>query len=702
MAGFFFCTQKRLQTTVRQRINTAMKTDAQKKIRQLREQIRRHDYLYYVLNAPEISDRQYDKLFSELKALEQAHPQLIAPDSPTQRVSETPIEGFTQIRHSVPMLSIDNTYSDEELREFDKRIRKGLETSDYDYVVELKIDGLAVSILYEKGRLTAAATRGDGQMGDDVTANIRTIRAIPLELLPECPIPKILEVRGEVYMPKKAFEKLNQQKVEADEPAFANPRNAAAGSLKLLDARITATRKLSFFAYSLGQVSSPLADSHWDSLQTIKRLGLPVNPHISRAKDIEQVIDICNRWADKKDKLDYAIDGMVIKLNRYTQQDILGTTGRSPRWCIAYKFPAEQAETIVESIEVQVGKTGTLTPVANLKPVKLAGTTVKRATLHNFDEIKYLDVREGDSVVIEKAGEIIPQVIKVTQKSILRGDKITPPKKCPVCSHNVEVTERKRLDKQSLSKGKSEFTHTYTCINPSCPAKLRERIEYFAGRGQMDIENLGSALIEQLVAKGLVKNYADLYKFTFAQLVQLERMGDKSTENVLDSIEKSKTQPLWRLIAALGIRNVGGQSARILADEFGSLKALMNADIERLETIDQIGPIVAKSIYDYFQDKHNVKVIDQLLAAGVNPAGPKPKASDKLAGKTIVVTGTLKTFSRQQIEQTIKDHGGKTASSVSKKTAFVLAGENPGSKLDKAGQLDIPVFNEEQFIDLIR
>jgi DNA ligase (NAD+) len=666
-----------------------MKTDAQKKIRQLREQIRRHDYLYYVLNAPEISDRQYDTLFSQLKELEQAHPQLIAPDSPTQRVSETPIEGFTQIRHSVPMLSIDNTYSDEELREFDKRIRKGLETSDYDYVVELKIDGLAVSILYEKGRLTAAATRGDGRMGDDVTANIRTIRAIPLELLPAAPIPETLEVRGEVYMPKKAFAELNQQKVEADEPAFANPRNAAAGSLKLLDARITATRKLSFFAYSLGQVSSPLADSHWDSLQTIKRLGLPVNPHISRAKDIEQVIDICNRWADKKDQLDYAIDGMVVKLNRYNQQDALGTTGRSPRWCIAYKFPAEQAETIVESIEVQVGKTGTLTPVANLKPVKLAGTTVKRATLHNFDMLAKLDVRCGDTVVIEKAGEIIPQVMEVKQKNrnLLDSKPFAVPKHCPACGGPVR---------------KDENGVFIRCINDHCVAKLRERIEYFAGRGQMDIENLGSALIEQLVAKGLVKNYADLYKFAFAQLVQLERMGDKSAENVLDSIEKSKTQPLWRLIAALGIRNVGGQSARILADEFGSLKALMNADIERLETIDQIGPVVAKSIYDYFQDKHNVKVIDQLLAAGVNPAGPKPKASDKLAGKTIVVTGTLKNFSRQQIEQTIKDHGGKIASSVSKKTAFVLAGENPGSKLDKAGQLDIPVFNEEQFIDLIR
>jgi DNA ligase (NAD+) len=666
-----------------------MKSDAQKKIQQLREQIRRHDHLYYVLNAPEISDHQYDALFSELKELEQAHPKLITPDSPTQRVSETPMESFTQIRHSVPMLSIDNTYSADELREFDARVRKGLETDKYDYVVEPKIDGLAVSLHYEKGKLTAAATRGDGRSGDDVTANIRTIRAIPLELLPAAPIPETLEVRGEVYMPKKAFAELNQQKIEADDPEFANPRNAAAGSLKLLDARVTATRNLSFFAYSLGQPATLPVDSHWDFLQTIKKLGLPVNPYVTRAKDIEQVIDICNKWTDKKDKLDYAIDGMVIKVNNYAQQDTLGTTGRNPRWCIAYKFPAEQAETVVESIEVQVGKTGTLTPVANLKPVKLAGTTVKRATLHNFDMLAKLDVRCGDTVVIEKAGEIIPQVVEVKQKkrSLFDSKPFAIPKHCPACGGPVK---------------KDDAGVFIRCINDNCAAKLMERLFYFAGKGQMDIENLGPALIEQLVEKGLVKNYADIYKLTFSQIVQLERMGDKSAENVLDSIEKSKTQPLWRLVAAMGIRNVGGQSAQILADEFGSLDALMNADADRLETIDQIGPIVAKSICEYFHDKHNRKVIEELLAAGVKPTGPKQKTSDKLAGKTIVVTGTLKTFSRQQIEQAIKDHGGKSASSVSKKTAFVLAGENPGSKLDKAKELDIPVLDEEQFIKLIR
>jgi DNA ligase (NAD+) len=586
------------------------------------------------------------------------------------------------------MLSIDNTYSADQLREFDKRIRKGLETADYDYIVELKIDGLAISLHYQKGKLAAAATRGDGQTGDDVTANIRTIRAIPLELLCDGKIPDTLEVRGEVYMPKKAFDQLNHQKIESGESEFANPRNAAAGSLKLLDSRITATRNLSFFAYSLGQTSKPLAETHWDFLQVIKKLGLPVNSHTTRAKDIEEVIAICDRWADKKDKLDYAVDGMVIKLNQYAQQDMLGFTGRSPKWCIAYKFPAEQAETKVESIEVQVGKTGTLTPVANLKPVKLAGTTVKRATLHNFDMLTKLDVRCGDTVIIEKAGEIIPQVVEVKhkQRNLFDSKPFDIPTQCPACKGAVK---------------KDDNGVFIRCINDNCTAKLIERLIYFAGKGQMDIENLGPALIEQLVGKGLIKTFADLYKLTFTQLVQLERMGDKSAENVLDSIEKSKTQPLWRLIAGLGIRNIGGQSAQILADELGSLQELMDSEIERLETIDQIGPVVAKSVYDYLHDKQNIQIIKDLLNTGIKPAAPKAKASDKLAGKTIVVTGTLKTFSRQQIDLTIKEHGGKSASSVSKKTSFVLAGENPGSKLDKAKELDIPVLSEEQFISLI-
>ncbi len=664
-----------------------MKKDIQKQIERLREEVRRHDVLYYVHNAPEITDRRYDTLFAELKNLEAEHPELITPDSPTQRVSEQPIEGFQTVAHAVPMLSIDNTYTEEELREFDKRVSKGLEGGAYDYTVELKIDGLAISLRYEKGSLEQSATRGDGRRGDDVTANIRTIRAIPLTLEGKA-VPDILEVRGEVYMPKRAFAELNAAKIEAGEPEFANPRNAAAGSLKLLDARITAQRKLSFFAYALGQVSTPLARTHFESLEKFRAFGLPVNPNTKKAKDINEVLNICNSWETKKDKLDYQIDGMVIKVNRYDQQDMLGMTGRAPRWCIAYKFAAEQAETVVESIDVQVGKSGILTPVANLKPVKLAGTTVKRASLHNFDMMAKLDVRCGDTVVIEKAGEIIPQVVdvKIKQRNLFESKPFELPTSCPACGGKVK---------------KDENGVYLRCVNPHCTAQLKERLGYFVGKGQMDIDTLGPALIEQLVEKGLVKNYADLYQLRFDQLVQLERMGDKSAANVMDSIDKSRTQPLWRLIAALGIRNVGGQTAQILSDEFGSLDALMNASVERLTQIEQIGPIVAESIYEYLNDPKNIKVIEAMLAAGVKPAPPKAKTSAALAGMTIVVTGTLKNFNRQQIEQTIKDHGGKTSSSVSKKTSFVLAGEEAGSKLEKARQLGVEILDETQFLKRI-
>ncbi|MHC5191873.1 MAG: NAD-dependent DNA ligase LigA, partial [Planctomycetota bacterium] len=503
--------------------------DIQSKISQLRDEIRRHDVLYYVHNAPEISDREYDKLFDEMKALEADHPELITPDSPTQRVSEQPVDGFETVAHTVPMLSIDNTYNEDELRKFDERVVKGLEDANYDYTVEPKIDGLAISLRYENGHLTRAATRGDGRRGDDVTSNIRTIKAIPLSLDGKN-IPNLLEIRGEVYMPKAAFAELNTAKVEAGEPEFANPRNAAAGSLKLLDARITATRKLAFFAYSLGQVSEPLAENHFDSLQKLKDLGLPVNT-IEKAKNIDKALKICHQWEKKKDSLDYQIDGMVIKLNRYDQHDRLGTTGRAPKWCIAYKFAAEQAETTVESIDVQVGKNGTLTPVANLKPVQLAGTTVKRATLHNFEQVARLDVRCGDTVIIEKAGEIIPQVVDVIvkQRDLFKSQPFEMPTQCPACGGAVE---------------KDENGVYLRCVNPNCTAQLKERLEYFVGKGQMDIDKLGPALIEQLVDTKLVKTFADLYTLRFDQLVQLERMADKSAANVADSIEKSKTQPL--------------------------------------------------------------------------------------------------------------------------------------------------------------
>jgi DNA ligase (NAD+) len=666
-----------------------MAKDIGKQIEHLRAEIRKHDYLYYVLNRPQISDRQYDKLFAELKELEEANPQLITADSPTQRVSERPLEGFATIRHAVPMLSMDNTYNAEELRAFDDRVRKGLGRRDYNYVVELKIDGVAIGLRYEGGELVAAATRGDGEVGDDVTANVRTIKAVPLVLLGKGDIPEVLEVRGEVYMPTTAFVELNKLRAEAGEPAFANPRNATAGSLKLLNARITAARNLSFFAYATGEMSEPLADNHYQTLQKFKKLGLPVNPHIKEARDIDEVIKICLSWGDKRLKLDYQIDGMVIKVNRFDQQDILGATGRAPRWCISYKFPAEQAETKVESIDVQVGKSGILTPVANLSPVQLAGTTVKRASLHNFDELKRLDVRCGDTVVIEKAGEIIPQVVEVKRQLRPAGAvSFKVPKKCPNCGSAV---------------AKDEDGVYIRCLNPDCLGQLKERLRYFAGRGQMDIEHLGEALIEQLVETGLVKNFADLYKLQVSDLVELERMAKKSASNVIEAVAESKTRPLWRLIAALGIRHIGGQSAQILAEQFGSLGALMVADEEALAEIDQIGPKMAESVYEYFRSPQNHATIDELLAAGVKPEQLKArrKETGKLAGKTVVVTGTLENFTRQQAEQKIKEAGGKATSSVSKKTDFVLAGKEPGSKLDKALKLGVEVINEKQFLEML-
>jgi DNA ligase (NAD+) len=670
-----------------------MATEAKKRIEKLRNEIRRHDYLYYVLNQPKISDRQYDKLFAELKALEEKHPELITPASPTQRVSEKPLEGFDTVRHAVPMLSIDNTYSEDELRAFDERVAKGLGSRNYDYVVELKIDGVASSLRYEHGSLVTGATRGDGRVGDDVTANVRTIKGIPLMLMADkARIPEVLEVRGEVYMSTKAFVELNKQREKAGEALFANPRNATAGSLKLLDSRITAQRNLAFFAYATGEVSpSPAlgwAKDHYGTLQAFKKLGLPVNPHIKHARDIDEVIKICNSWDDRRAELEYQIDGMVVKVNRLDQREILGFTGRAPRWCISYKFAAEQAETVIESIDVQVGKGGTLTPVANLTPVFLAGTTVKRASLHNFDQMKRLDVREGDTVIIEKAGEIIPQVIEVKKERRPKGTSpFKPPKKCPNCGGDV------KKDAEGVF---------LRCVNPHCLGQLKERLRYFAGRGQMDIEHLGEALIDQLVDSGLVKNFADVYKLTKEDLVELERMADKSAQNVIDSIEASKRRPLWRLVAGFGIRHIGGQTAQVLTEHFGSLDALMKASQTELDVIEQIGEKVAESVYEFFHNNKNASVIKELLAAGVKPELPKTaKAKGKLAGKTIVVTGTLENFSRQQIKEAIRNASGKATSSVSKATDFVLSGENPGSKLDKALKLGVKVISEKQFLAML-
>jgi len=579
-------------------------------------------------------------------------------------------------------------------------VAKGLGGRDFDYVVELKIDGVAISLRYEDGALVTAATRGDGEVGDDVTANVRTIKAVPLVLLAGRKIPAVLEVRGEVYMPTHSFVELNRLRTEAGEPPFANPRNAAAGSLKLLDARITAERNLAFFAYSIGELSEPLAENHYQTLQGFKKLGLPVNPNIKKAADINKVIDICLGWSEKRLDLDYQIDGMVIKVNRFDQRDILGATGRAPRWCISYKFPAEQAETTVESIDVQVGKSGILTPVANLTPVQLSGTTVKRASLHNFDELNRLGVRCGDTVVIEKAGEIIPQVVEVREQ--LRPAGAVPfkiPKRCPNCGSAV---------------AKDEDGVYIRCLNPNCLGQLKERLKYFAGRGQMDIENLGDALIEQLINTGLVKNFADLYKLQKSDLIELERMAEKSAENVIEAIKKSKTQPLWRLITALGIPHIGGQFAQQLAEHFGSLEKIMKADLDEL--ISVLAPsegdiqkakdtgkkaVRAKSVYKYFRNEKNVTVIKELFTEKVKPQRPKTKRTDKLAGKKIVVTGTLQNFTRQQAEDNIRQAGGMPASSVSRKTDFLLAGKEPGTKLDKALKLGVKVINEKQFLDML-
>jgi DNA ligase (NAD+) len=663
-----------------------MNENVNKRIEHLRAEIRRHDYLYYVQSQPVITDQQYDALFAELKSLEQAHPELVTADSPTQRVSGRALEGFATIRHTVPMLSMDNTYNADELRAFDERVRKQLESDDYDYVVEPKIDGLAISLRYEQGKLVTAATRGDGEVGDDATANVRTIKAVPLVLL-GAEFPAVLEVRGEVYMPTSSFVELNRLRTEAGEASFANPRNAAAGSLKLLDARVTAARNLSFFAYAAGEVSESLGQNHHQSLDRFRQLGLPVNPHITRAGDIKDVIKICLDWDENRRDLGYQIDGMVIKVDRFDQRDILGATGRAPRWCISYKFAAEQAETIVESIDVQVGKSGILTPVANLKPVQLAGTTVKRASLHNFDELDRLDVRQGDTAVIEKAGEIIPQVVEVKKDKRPAGAApFAPPTECPNCGSAV---------------ARDEDGVYIRCKNPDCAGQLKERLKYFAGRGQMDIENFGPALIDQLIENELVSNFADIYKLDETQIAGLERMARKSAANVIAAIKQSKTRALWRLVAALGIRHVGGQSAQILADHFGSLDALMAAEQEEMENIDRIGPTMAKSIYEYFRNAKNRAVIDELLSAGVSPEQPKVERSDKLAGKTIVATGTLENFSREQIKEAIVKAGGRAASSVSKKTDFVLAGENAGSKLAKAEKLGVKIISEQEFMRMI-
>jgi len=657
----------------------------------LRTLINYHNHKYYVDGQPEISDREFDRLLKELEAIEKAHPELVTRESPTQRVGGAPIDGFVTVRHRQPMLSIDNTYNADELREFDRRVHKLLGEEKVTYVIELKIDGVAISLTYENGLFTVGATRGDGERGDDVTHNLRTIRGLPLRLNTDKP-PALVEVRGEVYMTRAELARINKERVAKEQEPFANPRNSSAGSLKLLDPRSCAQRRLQLFAYALGATEGVEVQSHLKSLELLREFGFPVNTNIASFDDIDLVIEYCDSWAERRHEQPYETDGMVIKVDSFAQRQRLGTTSKAPRWVVAYKFEAEQALTRLLKIEVQVGKTGILTPVAHLEPVQLAGTTVSRASLHNADEIARKDVRVGDRVLVEKAGEIIPYVIRSEPSTRTGSEEIFQfPSTCPACGSPVE---------------REEGGVYFRCTGPACPAQLKERLRFYAHRNAMDIEGLGTAIVDQLVDAGLVGSIADLYRLTFEQLVDLERMGKKSAQNLLDGIAASKDRGLAHLLTGLGIRHVGEHVAELLAAKFGNIDDLMTASAERLAQVEGIGEERAESIHQFFQTRGGRKTIEDLRGLGLKlteDARPTPAqlgAAD-LTGKTFVVTGTLTKFSRDEIEGLIKKLGGKAAGSVSKKTSYVVAGENAGSKLTKAKELGVPVLSEEEFEKLI-
>ncbi len=665
-----------------------MSKDIEKKIKKLSALINHHDKRYYVENKPEVSDQEYDRLMNELKRLEQAHPKLATPDSPTQRVSGQVLEGFKSVAHRVPMLSMDNTYSAEEIEAFDERVRKNLKVGSLDYVVELKIDGVSVSLLYDNGRFIQGATRGDGFKGDDITVNLKTIRSLPLSVSAKkgAKKPELFEARGEVYMPRKAFLKINKEKEKQGEDVFANPRNAAAGSLKLLDSSLVSKRHLDMCIYGVGHVEGGSFDSQFEALQFLTELGFRTSPHLKQCHSIKEVIEYCKEWEHKRERhpLEYDIDGMVIKVDSFSYQKRLGQTSKSPRWMIAYKFPAERKETLLQGIIVQVGRQGTLTPVAVLKPVELSGSTVSRATLHNQDEIVRKDIRIGDRVIIEKAGEIIPQVVEaLKQKRTGREKKFSMPKKCPVCNSPVETVEGEVA---------------LRCENLRCPAQLKERIIHFASREAMDIEGMGEAIVAQLVDKKIVKDYSDIYYLKQGDVAGLERMADKSASNLIQAIEKSESNDLNRLVFGLGIRHVGVRAAWILSSRFKSLDRIAKAEMEEFEAINEIGPVMAKSIFNFFRNKENKKVIEKLKRAGVNTeAKDTGQGTGRLEGKTFVVTGSLEGFARQEAEELIRRHGGNASSSVSKSTDFLVLGKEPGSKFAKAKKLGVKIINEAEF-----
>jgi DNA ligase (NAD+) len=656
-------------------------------IEKLRDEIRRHDELYYVGNAPEISDRDYDQLMENLQKLEEANPELITADSPTQRVGGRPAEGFPEVVHTLQMLSLDNSYNIDELRAFDDRCRRLAEGRKLEYVAELKIDGLSLSLQYEDGLLRRGVTRGDGRIGEDVTQNARTIRSVPLRLSSKAKrIDAPVEVRGEVFIPRDVFERTNAEREELGEPRFMNPRNAAAGAIRQLDSRLVAKRKLDMFAYDLLVNGRKPFPTHWEALDWLDAAGFRVNPHREKCKTIDEVIDFANEKEALRDELGYEIDGLVVKVNSTALQDEFGATSKAPRWAIAYKYPARQASTKVLDIFVSVGRTGAITPVAILEPVFLAGTTVSRATLHNEDEIRRLDVKIGDWVMIEKSGEIIPKVLSVvTSKRTGKEKDFEPPENCPVCGGLISRPEGEVVAR---------------CVAADCTAQLMGRLLHFASRRAMRIEGLGDVLAEQLVAANLVKDVGDLYWLTLDQVASLPRMAKKSASNLLAQIEASKSRDLLNLIYALGIRHVGERTAGILAHELGSLEKLKEASVEELDAIPEIGLTVAESVRDWFDDEGNRALCDRLQAAGIRTEAERRSSAqvdERFEGKQFVLTGTLASFTRDEARALIEARGGRVNSSVSKKTDYVVAGEAAGSKLDKAEALGVAVIDEDQF-----
>jgi DNA ligase (NAD+) len=658
----------------------------QQKIDALRDQIRYHEHRYYVLDNPEFSDAEFDRLVNELKALETAHPDLVTPDSPTQRVGGKPREGFVKVPHSSPMLSLDNAYTEEELRDWERRVHELTGESHVDYVCELKLDGMSLALRFEGGKLALGITRGDGMVGEDVTLNVRTVRSVPLAIpaktLTKAKLPPDFEVRGELLMPLSSFQRMNEEREQQGLSKFANPRNATAGTVRVLEPNVTASRRLDFFSYFLlSHQGRTLFERHSESLKALQTAGFKVNPNHRLVQSLDQVWAFINEWEAQRDSLPYEIDGIVIKVDRVALQRELGFTGKAPRWAIAYKYAARSGVTQIEDILVQVGRTGKLTPVAALKPVLIGGTTVSRATLHNMDEIDRLGVRIGDWVAVERGGDVIPKVVKVLEDKP-RGDRhFHMPERCPVCGGHVVRAE-------------DEADHR--CVNANCPAKLRESIRHFASRGVMNIDGMGDSLVNQLVEAGLVKNVADLYDLTEEKLLTLERMGKKSAENVLGEIKNSKKLPLERVIYGLGIRFVGERTAQFLAEAFGSIDALMTAGEDELQEVNEIGPRVSAAIREFFDEPKNVELVKRLQKYGLKFEGHKKQRGTALAGKTFVLTGTLERHTRDEAKKLIEDAGGKVAGSVSKKTDYVVAGAEAGSKLDKARELKVAIIGEAE------